>query len=168
MWITTFILAIIIALLQSSIVPAATIFGSIIDLILIATLIFLFFGAFRQASLFLLISSIMLAILSGIPIIYLILPNFLLMVAYLILSSRRIISLPSTLFSLPLFFIAPFVANFAKLLIMQRFSFSLIAPISTGAIFTAAVGGLLYFLCSRAYHMINPQILRDRIKISRL
>lgn len=168
MWIATFLLAITVALLQSSIVPAATIFGSAADLILIVTLIFLFFGAFRQASFFLLLSSIILTILSGIPIIYIILPNFLLMVGYLILSSRRIISLPSTLFSLPLFFIASFAASFIKLLIMQRFSLSLIEPISIGGIFAATIGGALYFFCSRAYHAINPQILRDKVKISHL
>jgi len=168
MWIATFLLAITVALLQSSIVPAATIFGGIIDLILIIILIFLFFGAFRQASLFLLLSSVTLTILTGVPIIYLILPNFLLMIVYLILSNRRIISWPSTLFSLPLFFIASVAASLIKLLIMQRFSPSLIVPISIGGIFTMAIGGVLYFLCSRAYHTINPQILRDRIKISRL
>lgn len=168
MWIATFLLAITVALLQSSIVPAATIFNSVVDLILIVTLIFLFFGAFRQASLFLLISSIILTILSGIPIIYIILPNFFLMIVYLITTSRRIISRPATLFSLPLFFIASFAASFIKLLIMQRLSSSLIVPISIGGIFTAAIGGALYFLCSRAYHAINPQILRDKVKISQM
>lgn len=168
MWIITAIFAIFVAFMQSTISPSLAIYSGILDLLLVVILIFLFYGSVRQACFFLLISAIVLSTLSGVPLVYIILPNFLLIVGYLLLSSKRIISRPTTLVSLPIILLSSVFVGFVKILIMQRLSTLLIVPIISGSVLTMLVGGAAYYFCNKAYYFLNPQLLREKIKISRM
>ncbi len=168
MWIFTILLAIITAFLQSTVSPSLTVHGGAIDLILIVTLIFLFYGKVREACVSLLVSSIVLSILSGIALIYLISPTFLLIILYIFLSDRRIISKPSTLMSLPMLFIATILFELIKIAIMRSFSINYLVPIVVSSIMCAIVGGAIYWLCNKIYYFLNPQLMREKVKISNI
>lgn len=167
MWLLTLILAIIIAIISSTITPSLTIHAGELDLNLIIMLIFLFYGRVRDTCIFLLVSSITLSILCGIPLIYLILPNFLLILLYLFLSNRRIISRPRVLLSLIMFFLASILVNLIKIIVMQQLSFSLLTPILVSSLYNAIIGGTIYYFCNKIYYFMNPQLLREKVKIGR-
>lgn len=168
MWILTIILAIIIAFLQSTIAPALSIYGGTIDLILVVTLIFLFHRGVRNSSIFLVASSVVLAVISGLPLIYLVLPNFIIIILYSFLTQRRILSKPSRLLSLLIIFAATILIEAIKMLVMRRLSFSYAAPIFSSSIYNAIIGGTIYYLCNKIHFFLNPQLLRERIKIKAL
>ncbi|MEI6144175.1 MAG: hypothetical protein WCP91_01095 [Candidatus Berkelbacteria bacterium] len=168
MWVLTIILAVIVAVLQSTIIPSLTVFGGLIDLVLVVVLIYLFYGYVRNAGIFLLVASIVISVLSGIQLIYIILPNFVVMIVYVLLSSRRIISRPSVIFSILLFFLTCVAASLVKMLEVKIFSFLTLMPILFSSLIGAFVGGILYYFCNKIYYFFNPQISREKVRISYL
>ncbi|MEI8061040.1 MAG: hypothetical protein WCG99_01975 [Candidatus Berkelbacteria bacterium] len=168
MWVLTIILAVIAAVLQSTIIPSLTVFGGLVDLILIVVLIYLFYSSVSNAGIFLLVASIVISVLSGIHLIYIILPNFVVMLVYVLLSSRRIISRPSVIFSIFLFFLACVFAGLVKMLEVNIFSFSTLVPILFSSLIGALAGGILYYFCNKIYYFFNPQISREKVRISYL
>ncbi|MCX6810572.1 MAG: hypothetical protein NTY30_02445 [Candidatus Berkelbacteria bacterium] len=167
MWILTIISAIFVAFLSSTLTPSFAINVGTLDLNLIIVLIFLFYGSFRQACIFLLISSIVLSVLSGTLLVYLLLPMFLLVLLYLFFSARRIVVRPSTISSLLIFFIASIFVGMLKMLVMQHWSFSLAIPLISSSVYNAIVGGVIYHFCNKIYYFLNPQLLREKVKIGR-
>lgn len=168
MWVFSIILAIFAALTQSTIAPSLSVYGGTIDIILVVLLVLLFYGHIRHTGIFLVVSAIILSIISGIQLIYLILPYFVLAAIYLFLSSRRIISRPSTIVSLTTFFIASVFANLVSILEIHNFSVSLISSVLSSAILNMLVGGTIYYFCNKVYYSLNPQISREKVKFLNL
>jgi len=165
MWILAVFLAILSALLQSTFLPTVKIFAGLIELNVAILLIFLFFGSLREASVFLFIFAIFSAIFSQIPVIYLLLPEFIVIVIFVLLSKQRIIIRPGTLFSFPLFFLATVIADLAKLAILLKFSFHNFSIVFADALLTAFVATAIYWVVNKIYHFLNPQVDRERIKL---
>lgn len=160
------ILAFFISLIQSTVVPAFKLYNSFPDLVLPVVLIILFFGSRKLSGVFIITSSIFMSIFSGVAMIYFILPYFLVFITYVFLNERRIISRPSVTLALFVFF----VANLIKMIIQSLMMNDLAPDIAFiyCSLISAVWGVFFYYLCRRIYFLLNPQILRDRIKISHL
>jgi len=165
MWFFSIILAILAALVQSTIVPSLSVYGGSVNIILVILLVLLFYGHIRHTGIFLVVSTIILSIISGIQLIYLILPFFVLSAIYLFLSNRRIISRPNTIVSLFIFLIASVFVNLVFILEIHNFSLRLILPILSSAILNMLIGGFIYYFCNKAYFLLNPQISREKVRI---
>jgi len=158
-------LALFTAFLQSSLTPALTIWGGIIELPLIIILLFLFSNHFKEASVFLLISATFLSIFSADSIVYLILPDFLIIGIYLFLNKKRMILSPNTLLSFPLFVIAAMVSDLAKLLLFGNLGVENLLLLAKNSLVSAIVGTFIFYFVNKIYHFFNPQIARERIKM---
>ena len=165
MWVVAVFLAILSALLQSTFLPTVKIFAGLVELDIIVLLIFLFFGSLREASVFLFIFAIFSAIFSQIPAVYFLLPDFIVIVIFVLLSRLRIIIRPGTLFSFPLFFLAVVIADLVKLAVLLKFSFYNLSIILADALLTAFVATIIYWAVNKIYHFLNPQITREKIKL---
>ena len=166
MWIVAVFLAMLLALVQSTFMPTVKIFGGLVELDIVVLLLFLFFGSLKDASIFLLIFMIFSAIFSRIPAVFFLLPDFIVIVIFLLLSRLRIVIRPGTLFSFPLFFLATVIADLVKLAILLRFSFHNLLVIPADALITAFVATIIYWVVNRIYHFLNPQVDRERIKLA--
>jgi len=166
MWVFALVLGMIAALLQSTFIPAVKISGGVIEIGVMLTLLFLFFGSLREASVFLVIFAIFSTIFSQIPLIYFLLPTFVVIVIFIFLSRRRIISRPGTLLSFLIFLIGTIIADLVKLLIMARFSLHNLLTVLIDALLTAFVGAIIYFLISKIYRYLNPQLDKEKIKLA--
>ncbi len=166
MWILTILLSILVAVFQTTVLPSLKIYGGGFDLILVLTLIFLYYGSLRKAGVFLLISSIVASIISGVAIIYILVPDFFVIVIWTILLSKRIISYPSAIFSIPIFFSASIIANLMELLIRNGFAFFFLPPLISSSLQNTTIGVILYYLSYKIFLFLNPQVKRERIIIS--
>ena len=164
----TVIVAIFSGILSSTLTPSLTIWSGALDFNLILLLLFLFYANVSEASVFLLVSSIAVAALSGVPLIYVILPGFLLTALYIFLSDRRILPpRPTVSLSILLFFLASIFVSAVKVLLFKSYSTSVIVPTIMSAVLTAFVGSIIYYFCNRVFNRLNPQVKRQKIKISR-
>jgi hypothetical protein len=70
--------------------------------------------------------------------------------------------------SLPMFFFATILFELIKITIMRSFSIHYLAPIIASSIMMVIVGGVIYWFCNKIYYFLNPQLMREKVKISRL
>lgn len=160
------ITALIFALLQSTIIPASGIYGNYPDLVLVLLLIIMFFGSKKLAGVFIISVSIFISIFSAAGMVHIILPYFLIFLLYIFLSDRRLISRPSVTFSFFIFALANLLKIFFQLTLAKNFT--LTPGIIFSSLLTAFAGIIIYYFCRRVYFFLNPQILKERIKISHL
>lgn len=160
-----FILSLISAFLEATLLPALKIAGGMIELGTIAITVMMFFRSLRYSSIFLLLSAIFLSVFSQMPIIYFLLPNFIVLAILLFLINRRILTKPGTLASFFIFFTAVVVANLVKIVMLASFSLVSIYTILPNALYSAVIATIIYFVANRIYLYFNPQVLREEIKI---
>jgi hypothetical protein len=167
MWIFSIVLATFVAFMQSTIIPALSVSGGQIELQIIIILLFLFFGRLREACIFLLVCSTFSALFSGAPIIYLVLPDFLIISIYVFLDRRRIFFRPGTLLAFPIIFLAVALADFFKLIMLSKLGAGIVSVLLANSIYSAIVGMIIFYFINKIYHLLNPHIMRERIKLAR-
>lgn len=155
------------AFLQATLLPTLQIAGGMIQLSTIAVVALMFFGSLRYSSIFLLLSAITLSIFTSVPVIYFLLPNFVVLIVLLLLINRRILTKPMILTSFFVFFAAVIVADMVKMAILTSFSLANFYTILPDALFSAVVGSGLYYLANKIYIYFYPQVLREEIKLLR-
>ena len=157
----------IIAILDASFFPAIKIAGGVIELTTITMLLLVFLGSFRNASIFLVLSVIFLTLLTKIPPIYFLIPNFIILAIFVFLASKRIVSKPGTLLSFSIFFFAVLVADLVKLTILAEFSFSNLSIALFDGLYSAIFATIIYWISNKIYHFFNPQIIGEEIKFAK-
>jgi len=167
MWAFSIFLAIFCAFLQSTFLPAISIYGGAIEISLVVVLIFLFFGRLREASIFLLVSALFSSLFSGVPVIYQILPEFLIVAIYVFLDYKRVFFRPNTLLALPVFILAVVLADFSRLVLLREVAVGNIQVLIANALYTAIFGTGIFYITNKIFHLLNPHIMRDRIKLGR-
>jgi len=167
MWLIIFIFSIIVAILSATIMPALNIFNSTVNLNLLLVLIFLFYDKKKEAGIFILISSVVLAVLTGINLITILLPIFFLLIIYSFLIDKRILNNPTIFMASLLFFSASMFTEVIVVALTKSFSLHLLKTIIISSIFNMILGAVFYYFCNRIYYFLNPQVLREKIKFSR-
>ncbi|MFA5158102.1 MAG: hypothetical protein WC451_02855 [Patescibacteria group bacterium] len=160
------VIALVFALLQSTIIPASEIYGSYPDLVLAILLLILFFDSKKLAGIYIISASIFISIFSATGMVHIILPYFLIFLLYIFFSDRRLISRPSVTFSFFIFALANLLKIFFQLVLVKNFNLG--PDIILSSLLTAFAGIIIYYFCRRIYFFLNPQILKERIKISHL
>ena len=160
------ILSFISALLEATILPAAKIAGGFFELGTVIIIIFSFWSRWRDAGIFLIFWAIFLAMLTKIPAVYFLLPNFIIMIGFFFLFSRRVIPRPTTLFSFPLFFVAVAFVDFIKILILAEFSLSGFSHLIADAFISALFATVVYYMINKIYFFFNPGVAKERVKLA--
>ncbi len=167
MFVFLIILSFIVAILDASLFPTLKIAGGIIELTTISMLILVFFGSFRSACIFLIFSAIFLSLLTKIPAIYFLIPNFVILAVFVFLTTRRIVTKPGTLLSFPIFFFAVLVVDLIKLTILAKFSFFNLSITVVDSLYSAVFATIIYWSINKIYHFFNPQISGEKIKFAK-
>jgi hypothetical protein len=166
MWLFIFLISLIVALLDTTVAPSMSIYGGVVSFTTSVILIFLVKKSFRNASALLIFSTIFLVIFSQVPVAYILLPNFFLLITVILVTNKRLIDRPSTILSVPIFIFTFLFFGLLKLLIMREFSLVNLFLMSKGAIYSAIFTAILYFITNKISYFLNPQAGREQIKIN--
>jgi hypothetical protein len=166
MWLFILLISLTVALLDTTVAPSLSINGGIISFSTSVLLIFLIKKSLRNASTLLIFSTIFLVIFSQVPVAYILLPNFFLLVIVMFAINKRFIDRPSTILSVPIFIFAFLFFGLFKLLIMREFSLVNLLLMSEGAVYSAFFTVILYFVSNKINYLLNPQADREHIKIN--
>lgn len=166
MWFIIILLSLFTSLLDTTVSPSLSICGGVINFTLSTLLVFLLIKSIKNASITLIFSTIFLSVFSQVPVIFSLLPGFIVLVLTAYLSGRRLIDRPPTMLSAPIFFVLALTHGIIGLLILRQVSADNLFIVLKSSSLTALLSTLAYWLINKIDFFLNPHVAREKIKIN--